>query len=737
MNIDRRNFIRISTASTGGLLAGLYLPACTIPESKAANVSIAPSAFIQIDSNSTVTITIPNSEMGQGVRTSLAMVVAEELEADWTNVIVSQAPLGEQYGNQSTGGSGTIRYRWGELRKAGALVRELLIAAAAQTWGATPSQCRAEQGVITHTDGRALRYGELVNTAATLPVPEEAPLKSSDDFKIVGLATKGQDVPDIVTGRATYGLDVKIPGMRYAVIERCPVFGGTLANYDDKAALQIPGVLAIVEIPAGPTSVAEERLKGGWGTKPIATRIASGVAIIAEDTWAAMKGREALKVEWDTESVSDLSTDGIKQQMEAALSDSCPVVFNRGNIEGALKDSSSKIIADYEVPFLAHVTMEPMNCTAHVTDEGCRLWAPTQAPFLAAQAVADALDIPQSNIQINVTLMGGGFGRRIIPDFSVEAAIVSKAAGAPVKVVWTREDDIQHDFYRPMSLHHLEATLDNQGFPNAVLHRFAETDMNFSMYGQTGGVGLGYGDAPYHIPNYQVEFQPIAAQMPLGWWRAVMYPPATFARESFVDELAAVAGKDPLEYRLELLDRQNDENVGNSYSYSPGRGLAPMKAVLELAAEKADWGNPLPEGRVRGIACQATFGSYVAEIFEVSVTPENELKIHRVVAAVDCGRVINPNGAKAQIEGGIVDGISSALYGGIVLSEGRVSQGNFHDYSLLRINRAPESIEVHFIENEAEPMGLGEPALPPVAPALANAYFAATRKRIRSLPLML
>ncbi|MFN0179512.1 MAG: molybdopterin cofactor-binding domain-containing protein [Gemmatimonadales bacterium] len=717
----RRDFLKVTTAA-GALLATISLPGCR-PKASAAGSALDPSVFVRINPDNTITVTIAKSEMGQGVRTSLAMLVAEELDADWSQVRVEQASFDPKYGDMGTGGSGSVRDNWKQLRESGAALRMMLVAAAAKEWGVDSKECRTENSFVVH-DGKSRRahYGSLAAAAATISIPTTIALRPKSEWKILGKDRVGIDVSDITHGRATYGLDVKVPGMLYASIERTSVFGGSVKSVDKTAALAVPGVKAVVEIPAIGNGV----------------NVHAGVAVVATSTWAALQGRRALKVEWDGGTRAAESTDGYRSFMQAAVEKAGAEMVNKaGDPDGVLAKASTVHTATYETPFLSHATMEPMNCTASVVGDKVEVWSPTQFPGWAAEALAQALKTDIKNVQVHVTLMGGGFGRRINPDFTVEAALVSQRVNQPVKVVWTREDDLRHDFYRPCALHRVDASLGADGMPEAWRHRLSTPSIDVT-YGPKPGPGWGpneadgSGNMSYRIANRSSEYTLLESGVPRGWWRAVSTTHGVFATESMIDELATAAGKDPVEYRLALIDKYTLPQPADSkqFPFDPER----LKGVLRTAAEKAGWGRTLPAGHGMGVACSFDHLGYAAEVFEVSVI-NDRLRIHRVVCAADSGPIVNPSGARAQIEGGIIQGLSAALKERITIAGGAVAQRNFDGYSLLRINEAPAVIEAYFVETDTEPTGLGEPSVPPVAPALANAIFKATGKRLRTLPL--
>ncbi len=685
--ISRRDFMKVASMAGSGLVIGFYLPTKDHELFGAEPAeAFAPNAFLSIDKAGTVTITVAKSEMGQGVRTSLPMIVAEELEADWSKVKIEQAP-GHQskYGSQGTGGSSSVRRSFEPLRKAGATARDMLVSAAAQQWNVDKSTCYAEKGMVIHRpSGKKSGYGDLADAAAKIPVPDNPPLKDPKDFKIIGRPMTQLDTPNRVDGSAQYGLDVKVPGMVYASIERCPVFGGKALSFDATNAKKV------------------------WGVKDV-LQIDEGVVVIAANTWSAFKGREALSIKWDEGPNNSQSQANIWKTFEEAAKNPGTKEPEVGNAEAALSSALRKVEARYYAPFVAHATMEPMNCTAHVRGDECEIWAPTQGASGAQKEAATILGIAPEKVTTHVTLLGGGFGRRLYFDYVTEAVKISKAVNAAVKLVWSREDDMQHDLYRPAAYSVMSAGLDSEGWPVAWTHR--------AVGAKQKGLVTGGSTPPYGIPNISIDSHILDPGVPIGAWRSVGPSLTCFFIESFVDELAAASKKDPFEYRRKLLE-----------------GKPRLKKVLELAAEKSGWGKPLPSGRARGIACVEAFGSFIAEVAEISVGKDGTLKVHRIVAAVDCGPVVNPKTIEAQIEGAVAMGLSAALKDEITIEKGRVAQSNFHDYQILRIGEMPK-VEVHIVPSTDSLGGIGEPGLPPVAPALCNAIFALTGKRIRKLPI--
>jgi isoquinoline 1-oxidoreductase beta subunit len=700
--ISRREFVGIGVAAGAGLVVGFYLPHGTSNKQ-----SFSPNAYLRITPDNKITVVVARSEMGQGVRTSLPMILAEELEADWNQIEIEQAGASTLFGDQTTGGSASVRTTWDPMRKAGAAAREMLISAAALTWGVSRSGCAAEAGHIKHAaSNRSLSYGDLVAKASTLPIPADVPLKQSKDYKIVGQRVHRVESPDKVKGAAVYGIDFRVPGMKYAVLSRCPTIGGKVSSFDDKESRKISGVGYVGKIGD------------------------SAVAVVADSIWGAMEGRRVLNVAWDDGPNKDLNSAAITASLKQGASKKGATLYSAGD---PAKSSGRHISAEYSLPFMAHAPMEPGNCTAHYQGNKCEIWAPTQVPQDCRDSAATAIGLDPDQVKVNVTLMGGGFGRRLEHDYAVEAALVSKAINGPVKVVWTREDDMRFSTYRPASLHQLSAHLDGSGIPVGLTHRIIAP----SISGQKGqpvpnGVDPDLPDEAgpvYGIPNYLIEYVMTETPVPLGWMRSVYALQAGFALESFIDELAAAAGKDPLKYRLQLLAKDQDMTY-----FSTTWHTARMRGVLQLAADKADWDKPLPAGRHRGVACFGCFQSYVAEVVEITME-SNQPKVQRVVAAVDCGQIVNPTILEQQVQGAVIYGLANALRAQITIDKGRVVQGNFDDYAPLRMEDTPV-VEVYVVPSQEAPTGIGEPPVPPIAPAVCNAIYAATKKRIRSLPIL-
>ena len=736
-NTSRREFLKSSAAGSAGLLLAIYLPAFASAAS-ARDEAFQPNAYIFIDPQGDIRLVVTRSEMGQGVRTALAMILAEELDADWSRVKIEQGDCDPMYGDMTTGGSMSIRSTWDPLRKAGASARDMLLTAAAETWGVPKAECSATGGsVIEHKKtARKITYGQLATKAASVPVPKDVPLKNPKDYSIVGTKRARVDGQHIVIGEAHYGIDTKVPGMLFAVVARPPVFGGKVKKFDATRALAVPGVKKVFEVPAVemPPLFGEDRKPDSghqhylWG----------GVAIVAESTWQAIAGRRALAIDWDNGPGAEESTEKQRATLSELLKTPGKELKKIGDPDAAISAAAKTVEADYETPFLAHMAMEPVNCTASVRDGKCEVWSPTQNPNGMATALASVLNLPPSALTIHITLIGGGFGRRLCIDYGVEAALISRSAAAPVKVIWTRDDDIRHDYYRPISHHRLRAGLDTQGQVTSWLHHIAAPSTDSTFLGgevpDTGGTDIaGTGLPNGTVPNYLLEQSFLRTVVPRGYWRAVDMNWNHFAVQCFIDEIAAAAGKDPLALRRELIaTKQKPAGQGDNEGETPVN-VDRLLGVLNLVAEKSGWGTPLPPGRGRGIAGLYGFGSYIAHVAEVTVAKDGTLHVDRVVVAVDCGQVINPDLVAAQIEGGVVFGLTSALFDEITIQNGQVQQTNFDNYPMLRIADMPK-VEVHIVPSHEPPGGIGEPGVPSTAPAVANAIFAATGKRLRRLP---
>jgi isoquinoline 1-oxidoreductase beta subunit len=693
----RREFIKVVGVSGSGLMLASFIPFSNILANVGDEPKIfAPSVFLKIDSNGVVTIIFHRSEMGQGIKTALPMLVAEELEVDWQKIIIEQSDADKKYGSQSTGGSTSIRRNWEPLRVAGATAREMLILAAANKWNTNASNCYAENGfVIDRSNGSKFSYGDLVEDAAKLSVPTDVKLKDPKDYKLIGKRVPRVDTPDKIYGKAIFGIDVVVPSMLYAALSRCPAFGGSVKSFDASKARSMPGVIDVVEI-------------------------SNGVAVIADSTWHAFNGRDALIIDWDLGPNANVKTEDIRNEMLKHLDKEGSEFESRGNVKTEI-DGEIKLEAVYEVPFIAHAPMEPMNCVAKYQNGKAELWAPTQNAQNAQSEVAKALGISEGDVTVHITLMGGGFGRRLVSDFAVEAAEISKACGKTVKLTWTRAEDMKFGYYRPPSMNVVKGSVTKDGKPAKFYHhviapsiRQMRFDKNLTAENseiKEGTVGL-----EYNIPNMKITGTLIPTHVPISWWRAVYNSQNPFAVESFIDEMAFAAKKDPYLFRKEMLPA--DSRLTN---------------VINVAAEKSGWGTELPEGKGRGIAISAGYESYCAQVAEVTVTG-NKLKLDRYVAVIDCGIVINPDTVEAQLEGAIVFALSAALKGEITIQNGGVKESNFDDYTMLAYDETPV-IEAHYIKNNYKVGGVGEVGIAACAPALANAIFAAIGKRIRRLPI--
>ena len=694
MNVNRRGFLKTSAGAAGGLLVGFYLP----ERSQLAADTVTPAklnAYVHIGSDDIVTFQITKSEMGQGTLTSLSQILAEELGCDWKKIKTEIPNPEPAYGPMMGAfGSLSVRTTYTTLLKAGATAREMLLQAAAQKWGVDKAQCRAENGAVVNASTNArLTFGSLADAAAKIPAPANPPLKDPKQFKIIGTSVKRLDTPDKVSGRAQFGIDKRVDGMLYAVLARCPVFGGKVASFDDTKAKAVPGVKQVL-------------------------KISNGVAVLADNTWNAMEGRKALQIQWDEGPNATQTSAKIRQTFMDLASKPGAVARTAGDAPKALDGSAKKVESVYEAPYLSHSPMEPMNCTAHVRADGCDVWAPTQIQSAAQQTAAQITKLPPEKIKVHTMFLGGGFGRRGGADFVAEAVEIAKAAGVPVKLTWSREDDMTHDLYRPASYAKFAGGLDASGNLVAFTSRvacpsFAGLNNGVDRNAVDGIANLGYGAS---IPNILVDYHPAEVGIPTTFWRSVGYSQNTFFTESFIDELANAAGKDPVEFRRTLLAK-NPRMLG----------------VLNLAAEKAGWGKALPAGHFHGVAVVDNIGSFNAQVAEVSLTG-GKLKVHKVVCAIDCGVVVNPAIVEQQVQSGIVFGLGPALRQAITIDRGRVVQQNFNNYDPLRIDEMPV-VEVHIVPSTAAPGGTGEATTPTIGPAVANAVFKATGKRIRHLPI--
>lgn len=707
--ISRRDFL---AASGTGLVIAFVIPgraaALAAPPKK--KPLPPPNAFLRIGTDDSVTVILAHSEMGQGIWTTLTLLVAEELGCDWSKMRAEHAPAAPVYahtgfGVQMTGGSTTTWSEYERYRTVGALARALLVRAAAEEWKTDAAKLRVENGFVIGGERRA-SFGQLAARANALPTPTKVKLRPPETWTLIGKPVRRLDTPEKITGKAVFGIDVQFPGLRTAVVTRSPVFGGTLRSFDAAAALKIPGVEQVVQVP-------------------------SGVAVVASNAWTARLGRVALRTEWDLGPGAGMDTEKMLADAVALSRTDGPVAASKGDVDASLAKGSTRVDADYQVPYLAHAPMEPLNCTVKVEGDRCQVWTGTQFQTMDQQIVAQVLGLKPEQVDIHTTFLGGGFGRRATPsaDFAREAAEVAKAAKVPVKVMWTRDDDIRGGYYRPAFHHRIEAALDGKGRPVAWKHTLVGQSIlagtPFESMMVKNGIDEssieGVVDSPYlaAVPARKVMLHSPRPPIPVLWWRSVGHSHTAFAMESMVDELAHAAGKDPLAFRLQMLER------------------SPRHAnVLRTAADRAGWGRAPGSGRAMGLALHASFESIVAQVAEVSIEPGNRIRVHRVVCAVDCGQPINPLGIEAQVQGGIAFGLGAALYSKITFRDGRVEQSNFHDYQVLRIDEMPR-VEVHIVQSHAKMGGIGEPGTPPIAPAVGNALFALTGKRLRSLPFQL
>jgi len=710
--LARRWFLKATLVAGGTLVFGVHLPIVSRAEERFGIepplADFHPNAFIKIAPSGKVTVVVGQAEMGQGVLTSLPMIVADELEVEWSNVSYEHGPAGKEFANpafgaQITGGSASVKGFFEPLRKSAAAAREMLVSAAAAQWGVPAEECRARNSEVFHpTSRRTAKYGTLLDAASKLVPPAEPKLKDPKDFRYIGKSVKRLDTPEKVNGSGIFGIDVKVPGMLTATILRPPVIGGKVGAIDDAAAKVVKGVRNVV-------------------------RLDSGVAVVADNYWAAKKGRDALRVTWNDGPMKSVSSDGLYQaSVDAAKNGKGIEAKKVGDVAAGRAKAAKTIEAVYWAPYLAHATMEPMNATADVRADSCEIWSGVQAQMVVQGQVAKELGIPVEKVKVNNTLLGGGFGRRL-GDYVMDAVRLSKTVGKPVKVVWTREDDMHGDFYRPSSYNVMSAGIDGSGKPVFWQHRIVSPSIMATL-----GPGLfgfapppdrlddsateGAHTLPYDTENLFVDWVRIDPGVPVGFWRSVGSSHTAFSTECFLDELAAAAKKDPLEFRLSLLTK-HPRHAG----------------ALKLAAEKAGWGKPAA-GTFQGIAVHESFDSFVAEVAEVSVGVDGQVRVHRVVCAVDCGQLVNPDTVKAQMEGAIVFGLTAALYGEITIKDGRVQQNNFYDYKMLRMNEMPK-VEVYIVPSAEKHGGVGEPGTPPIAPAVVNAIFAATGKRVRQLPI--
>ncbi|MEM0577055.1 xanthine dehydrogenase family protein molybdopterin-binding subunit [Flavobacterium polysaccharolyticum] len=716
-NYSRRDFVKTIGLASGGLLLAAN-SSLFASESTSAIETFNPNLFVYLQTDGTLTLIASRSEMGNGVRTSLPSIIADEMEADWSKVVVQQALGDAKYGDQNTDGSRSILYLYETMRKMGATAKALLITAAAQKWNVPEAECIAQHHFIVHSSGKKLGFGELAATAKTLEFPKNVTLKNPKDFKYIGKTLKSVDVANYANGSAVFGIDKRIPNMKFVAIARCPVTFGTVKSFDKKAALKIRGVIDVIEIP---------RIAKPFG--PL-----GGVAVIASNTWAAFEGKKALTIEWNYGSNASYTSADYQKTITEGVLQPGKVAKSIGDIDQAFAKAHQIVESTIQLPLLAHAPMEVPNAVAWVKGDSCEVWAPTQDPQTARKEVADYLKIPLDKVSVNITFLGGGFGRKSKPDYIVEAVMVSKAINAPVQVVWTREDEIKHGYYHTESAQYLKAALDAQGNVTAWLHRFAlpsimSTFVPGTEYPAEWEAGSAT-DIPLDVPNFKVETGKAPAHVRIGWMRSVINIPHGFSVNVFANELAHAAKKDPLEFRLKLIGPDRIENTQDAIKYNTAR----MKHVLRQAAKNANYGKALPQGHAFGIAVQYSFYSYVASVVEVSFI-NNKVKVHNVYTVIDCGTVINRDTVKAQLEGAAIFGMSLTYYGKITAKDGAIEQNSFSDYPLIRMNEAPK-IHVEIVESTENPTGVGEPGVPVIAPAIVNALFQLTGKKYYNLPLI-
>lgn len=693
-SVSRRNFLRVSMIAGGGMLVGFSALSNSETGENTEATPFSPNAYIKISPDGKISLMSPNPEIGQGVKTSLVMLIAEEMNVDWQTIDVEIAPLDAKYGSQTTGGSGAIRSRYAPLRQAGATAKAMLIAAAAETWGVAVTDCYAEKGFVIHkSSGKKLSYGELATKAAGMPVPTNVPLKDPKDFTIIGTRVKDVDAKAIVIGKPLFGIDTRKEGMLYAVVARPPAHGKKLQSFDDSAALKVNGVKKVVQVK-------------------------NSVAVLATSTWAAMKGRTALKINWEDASKLESTTDHEKAFRELLSKPAATPNRNDGDVDAAMAAATKVLDVMYEVPVLSHAQMEPLNFYADVRDGKAELYGPTQVPQSLVSAVAKELNIPATNVSLGLPRQGGGFGRKLRPDNGVEAALVSQAAQCPVQVQWSREDDMQNDFYRPSGMFRFKAAF-KDGNLEAWHQSFASLSNGRSPDTYPAGA----------VKNLKIESHSLPTNIPTGPWRAPTHNVQAFANESFMDEVAHELKKDPVAFRLELLKKAKEQPVGK-LAYDPDKFIS----VIELVAKMCNWGKT-PANTYRGFSTWFSFNSYVAQVVEIQML-KGKPRITKVYCAVHCGKVVNVSGAENQVQGAVVDGLGHAVYTKLTFNNGAAVQTNFGPYNFVRMRNTPLDVVVQFVSSEENPTGLGEPGLPPIAPALANALFAATGKRFRKMPFV-
>lgn len=718
-NISRRVFVRSIGLASGGLILACNTSLFSDKEKEDISnlAGFNPNLFVQLNSDGSLILIASRSEMGNGVRTSLTSVIADEMDANWDKVIVKQATGDAKYGDQNTDGSRSVRYLYKTMRQMGAMVRSMLISAATQKWQVSEAECTAENHFVIHSSGKKLAYGDLVEIAKTLEIPTDVQLKNPKDFNYIGKYLRSVDAEDYANGSAVFGLDKRIPNMKFVAIQRCPVTFGTVKSFDKTEALKIAGVEDVIEIPR------IERPFGALG----------GVAVIASNTWAAFKGKEALKIEWNYGANEMYDSEEYMNQITKNVHKQGKVGKDTGTINKAFKNANKIVESTFQLPHLAHAPMEVPNAVAWVQGDSCEVWAPTQDPQTARKEVIDYLKTSKEKVTINVTLLGGGFGRKSKPDYIVEAVIASKAINAPVQVVWTREDDIKHGYYHTTSAQYLKASLDKNGNVTGWLHRFAlPSIVSTFQAGVDYAAGFEISSAsniPFEIKNIKVEVGKAPAHVRIGWLRSVINIPHGFSENVFADELAYAAKKDPLEFRLNLIGKDRIEDTKDPIKYNTAR----LKNVLKIATKNAKWGKKLPKGHAYGLAVHYSFYTYVASVVEVSIE-NNKVKIHNVYTAIDCGTVVNKSTVEAQMEGSAIFGMSFTFYGKITVKNGVIEQSNYHNYPMVRINETPQ-VHVEIVESTEIPTGVGEPGVPVIAPAIVNAIYKLTGKRYYNLPL--
>ncbi len=716
-NLSRRSFVKSVGLASGGLILACNTSIFSDNNEEKNNVYFNPNLFVQLNSDGNLILIASRSEMGNGVRTSLTSIIADEMEADWNKVTVKQATGDAKYGDQNTDGSRSVRYLYDTMREMGATAKAMLILAAAKKWQVSPEECSAKNHFIIHSSGKKIAFGDLVTIAKTIKVPTEIKLKPTKNFNYIGKYLRSVDAEDYVNGTAVFGLDKRIDNMKFVAIARCPVTFGTVKSFDKSAALKITGVEDVIEIP---------RIEKPFGAL-------GGVAVIATNTWAAFKGKEALKITWNYGENKAYNSDEYMKQITQNVHKQGKVVKDHGNVNNAFKNAYKTTESTFQLPHLVHAPMEVPNAVAWVQEDSCEVWAPTQAPQTTRKDIVSYLQTTEDKVTVNVTFLGGGFGRKSKPDYVLEAVIVSQKIKAPVQVVWTREDDIKHSYYHTTSAQYLKGAIDEKGNVVGWLHRFAlPSIVSTFQSGVDYAAGFEISSAsniPFDIDNMKVEVGKAPAHVRIGWLRSVINIPHGFSVNVFADELAYLAKKDPLEFRLNLIGKDRIEDTKNPIKYNTAR----LKNVLRIAAKNAQWGKELPEGHAYGLAVQYSFYTYVASIVEVSLE-NGKVKVHNIYTAIDCGTVINKNTVIAQMEGAAVFGMSLAYYGKITAKNGAIEQNNYHDYKMIRMNNAPK-VHVEIVDSTENPTGVGEPGVPVIAPAIVNALFKITGKRYYNLPL--